>query len=462
MKYDVVVIGSGESGTGTALLAQHIGLSVFVSDFGNISDQFQTELKAAGIPFEENGHTSATILQSDLIVKSPGVPEKAPIIQEIRKAGIDLIGEIEFAYRFMPKPARIVAITGSNGKTTTTTLTAHLMQQASMNVFMGGNVGKSFARLILEVRTGKPIPRYPFRLNAVYVLELSSFQLDDLKRFHADIAVLLNITPDHLDRYDYELDNYAASKFRVFLNQKQRDLAIYNADDPITSDFIEKTDFDFDSNILKLRVEPYALPSLPMIRPKEKFTLAGSRLIGPHNGLNAKAAIAVCRKIGMTSAQIEKGLLTYIPPPHRMELVQNKNGITWINDSKATNVDSVFFALQSVRAPIIWIAGGTDKGNDYTPLLDLVRDRVKAIICMGVDNSKLEKVFGKMKLVQAGKAPSANFHSTHSLKDALIVARAQATAGDTVLLSPACASFDLFKNYEDRGTQFREAVVASK
>lgn len=440
--YDLVVVGSGESGTGTALLAHSLGLSTFVSDYGQIGEVFQAELKQAGIPFEQGQHTEELILGAKMIVKSPGVPEKAPLIKSARAKGKTIIGEIEFAYRYMPRPAKIVAITGSNGKTTTTTLMAHLLKTAGADVRMGGNVGYSFARLVMQARTetGK---------TPTYVLELSSFQLDDIETFKADIAILLNITADHLDRYDYKLENYVRSKFRVGLNQKRNQVLFLNANDPETNAWLQTGNFQTQATIRTVSVAKDALPILRFGR-KYQFDLSKTALRGPHNAFNAKAALAAALRLKFDPTALQKGLETYTPPPHRMELVAKKDGITWINDSKATNVDSVYYALQSVPAPIIWIAGGTDKGNDYSPVLDLVRDRVKALVCMGVDNSKLLQVF----------APSANLavRDTHTLLDALQAAAALAAPGDTVLLSPACASFDLFRNYEHRGDLFREEV----
>jgi UDP-N-acetylmuramoylalanine--D-glutamate ligase len=443
MPYDLVIIGSGESGTGTALLAQHLGLQVFVSDHGTIPEKFQEELKLHAIPFEQGGHTESILLQAKAVVKSPGVPEKAPIIKLLRSQGAKIIGEIEFAWLHMPRPARILAITGSNGKTTTTTLTAHLLKEAGSDVRMGGNVGYSFARLVLESLTTRR------QLNPVYVLELSSFQLDDIETFRPNVAMILNITPDHLDRYEYQLQNYVKSKFRIARNLKRSDMLIINADDPITTQYLNETGWQTQATTLKISLKRDKLPQIKQPR-YETYTLHDTRLLGPHNAFNAKSALAGCHRIGIPHEPLQRALNTYVPPPHRMELVVKKHGISWINDSKATNVDSVFFALQAVDAPIIWIVGGIDKGNDYTPVIQLVKDKVKAIVCMGMDNAKLLEVFS---------APSANIYDTHSAQEAVSVAGAIATAGDTVLLSPACASFDLFKNYEHRGEEFKAEVL---
>jgi UDP-N-acetylmuramoylalanine--D-glutamate ligase len=454
MQYDVVVIGSGESGTGTALLAKSLNKSVFVTDFGQIPDKYKLELKSAGIAYEEGGHSNEIILAATQIVKSPGVPEKAPIIKAIRAQNREIIGEIEFAYLYMPRPARVIAITGSNGKTTTTTLVAHILESAGLDVQMGGNVGRSYARLVMQVRARVATGMQ----NPIYVLELSSFQLDDIHTFRPDLAVVLNITPDHLDRYDYTLDNYVQSKFRIGMNQTKIDTLLLNAEDPVSKQYIEENRIKTGAHIQFLGISDDDLPRFKY-KNESFLTLSGTKLIGPHNAYNAKVAAKACDYAGMTTEMIQNGLNTYQPPPHRMELVPTNDQITWINDSKATNVDSVFFALQSVTAPIIWIVGGIDKGNDYTPLLNLVSQKVKTIVYMGLDNTVLEKVFGNIPLKQIVGSPSANTHSTTSLISAVHVARAQAQPGDTVLLSPACASFDLFKNYEDRGDQFRAAVI---
>jgi UDP-N-acetylmuramoylalanine--D-glutamate ligase len=440
--YDIMVIGSGESGTGTALLAKHCGLTVFVSDFNAIGAQYQTELEQAGITYEEGQHDTERALAARLIVKSPGVPEKAPIMKLLREQNRKIIGEIEFAYLHMPKPAKIIAITGSNGKTTTTTLTAHLLTHCGFNVQMGGNVGHSFARLVLSAKLRKE------GIDPVYILELSSFQLDDIERFRPNIAILLNITPDHLDRYNYSIELYLRSKFRVGMNQKRGDTLYLNADDPMTTEWLPKLDKVSGGKCTMLSVKTDKLPIISL-GSKYQFDLKTTRLLGPHNAFNAKSAVAACIKLGTTPEALQSALNSYQPPPHRMEIVANHKGITWINDSKATNVDSVFYALQSVAAPIIWIVGGTDKGNDYSPVMQLVKERVKTIICMGADNQKLFEVF----------SPSANLHDTHSAEQAVTLAGSLAAPGDTVLLSPACASFDLFKNYEHRGAMFKEAVL---
>jgi UDP-N-acetylmuramoylalanine--D-glutamate ligase len=444
MKKRIVILGSGESGTGAALLAQYLGYDVFVSDKGAIKASFQTELNEVGIPWEENQHCLDKVLNANEIIKSPGIPEKSEVMKAVREKGINVIGEIEFGYRHAGK-CQIVAITGSNGKTTTTELTYHLLNTAGLDVRKGGNVGNSFARMALEdLKTGSTKAD-----QRIFVLEVSSFQLDDIQQFRPKIALLLNITPDHLDRYDYKLENYAASKFRVTMNQGRGDKFIYNGFDPILATHRVTSS------------HPVSKPKQIAIRKgfyknglikvgKEVFGMSKSALRGPHNMFNAVCAIRVSLLLGAKPDKIQEGLNTFIPPPHRLEKVAETNGVIWINDSKATNVDSVFYALQAMDTPTVWIVGGQDKGNDYTPLLKLVKNKVKAIVCMGVDNSKIISVFGGMKkpLVETGSA-----------QEAVKMAAGFAKKGDMVLLSPACASFDLFKNYEDRGEQFREAVL---
>ena len=449
MKKRLLILGSGESGTGAALLAQHLGYDVFVSDKGAIKDQFKAELDQANIAWEENQHTLDLILNATEIIKSPGIPEKSDVMEAVREKGINVIGEIEFGWRHAGK-CQIVAITGSNGKTTTTELTYHLMKTAGLDVRKGGNVGNSFARMALEdLKTG--------RIKAaqrIFVLEISSFQLDDIQQFRPKIAMLLNITPDHLDRYDYKLENYAASKFRVTMNQGRGDKFIYNGFDPILA--THRVTSIASVNISKptqiaIRKGFYKNGQIKV--GKESFDMAKSALRGPHNMFNAACAIRAALLLGAEATKIQEGLNTFIPPPHRLERVAEIEGVSWINDSKATNVDSVFYALQAMDVPTVWIVGGQDKGNDYTPLLKLVKKKVKAIVCMGVDNSTIISVFGGMKkpMVETGSAI-----------EAVKAAARFAEKGDAVLLSPACASFDLFKNYEDRGAQFREAVLQLK
>nr|MBP6812926.1 UDP-N-acetylmuramoyl-L-alanine--D-glutamate ligase [Saprospiraceae bacterium] len=399
---------------------------------------------AAGIAWEENQHTLEQILNANEIIKSPGIPEKSEVMKAVRAKGINVIGEIEFGYRHAGK-CQIVAITGSNGKTTTTELTYHLLKTVGLDVRKGGNVGNSFARMALEDlknRRGAAAQR-------VFVLEISSFQLDDIQQFRPKIAILLNITPDHLDRYDYKLENYAASKFRVTMNQGRGDKFIYNGFDPIVASG-QTTSSRQTAGPKQIAIRKGFYKNGQIKFGKQTFDMTHGNLRGPHNMFNAVCAIRTALLLGAESGKIQEGLNTFVPPPHRLERVAEIGGVTWINDSKATNVDSVFYALQAMDTPTVWIVGGQDKGNDYTPLLKLVKKKVKAIVCMGVDNSKIIKVFGGIKkpIVETGSAA-----------EAVTVAAGFAKKGDTVLLSPACASFDLFKNYEDRGAQFREAVL---
>ncbi len=436
----IVILGSGESGTGAAILAKRMGFDVFVSDKSPIKAAYKATLTELAIPFEEGEHSMDLILNADEIIKSPGIPEKTDVMKAIRAKGIPVIGEIELGFRYT-KNARIVAITGSNGKTTTTNLTYHLFRAAGVNAFMGGNVGDSYAALVAEALEQPDQHR-------TYILEVSSFQLDDIDTFQPDIAMLLNITPDHLDRYDYQMINYVRSKFRITKNQTATQLLITNANDPEIQGHLAQ-----NPGIVRARMEAVSTADIQgstVTVQGQRFDLSGTRLKGPHNMFNAACAIRAALECGIAPNDITAGLASFTPPPHRLELVTQKAGITWINDSKATNVDSVFYALQAVDTPIVWIAGGTDKGNDYTPLYDLVRNRVKALVCMGLDNEKLKTVFASygFPIVEAKSA-----------SEAVEKAQELAQSGDTVLLSPACASFDLFKNYEDRGDQFRVEVL---
>ncbi|MBL7807431.1 MAG: UDP-N-acetylmuramoyl-L-alanine--D-glutamate ligase [Saprospiraceae bacterium] len=440
MKKRIVILGSGESGTGAARLAKFLGFDVFVSDKGPIKDVFKQELDANGIPWEENQHTLTQILNASEIIKSPGIPEKSDVMKAVREKGINVIGEIEFGYRYAGK-CRIVAITGSNGKTTTTELTWHLMHEAGLPVRKGGNVGNSFARMVLDDLVSGNIKSK----DRVFVLEVSSFQLDDIQQFRPYISMLLNITPDHLDRYEYKLENYAAAKFRVSMNQRRGDKFIYNGYDPVIRENWKET------GAKKVAIRKGFFKNGVITVGKIRFDMTQSALKGPHNMFNAVCAIRAALFMGADPAKIQQGLNSFETPPHRLEKVAVIRGVTWINDSKATNVDSVFYALQAMDAPTVWIVGGQDKGNDYEPLLKWVKKKVKAIVCMGVDNTKIVKSFKAMKKPMV---------ETSSAQEAVAQAAKLAEAGDVVLLSPACASFDLFKNYEDRGAQFREAVKA--
>jgi len=437
----IVILGAGESGTGAALLAKRLGYGVFVSDKSPIKPEYQVALEQAGIEFESGQHTLAKILKASEIIKSPGIPEKAEVMRAVREKGIPVIGEIEFGFRHAGK-CTIVAITGSNGKTTTTMLTYHLLKTAGLNVRMGGNVGKSFAGLVQENQGAEDL---------VYVLEVSSFQLEDIQKFRPKVAVLLNITPDHLDRYDYQMENYAGAKFRIVRNQKRGDIFIFNGADPVMLDYMNRHHPMAPAKMVAVRRGFYKNGAVRIGR-SHAFDMGHSKLRGPHNMFNAACAIQVALSLGADPAKIQQGLNTFEPPAHRLEVVATANGVTWINDSKATNVDSVFYALQAMTGPTIWIVGGQDKGNDYTPLFPLVKKKVKAIVCLGVDNSKIIEFFKKTK---------KPIVETRSAEDAVRQAARLAVTGDTVLLSPACASFDLFRNYEDRGEQFRGAVERS-
>ncbi len=430
---NIVILGAGESGTGAAILAKQLGYQVFVSDKGSINEKYRNELKAYTIPFEENKHTLERIFEADEVIKSPGIPDQIKLIQDLLKADIPVISEIEFAAK--QTNATVIGITGSNGKTTTTNLTYHLLQTAGFSVGIGGNVGYSFAKLIAENPTD------------YYVLELSSFQLDGIKAFQPNIAILLNITPDHLDRYDYKMDNYIRSKFRIIENQNAADLFIYNAEDENIRSYLEQQNLPQKSRPVGGMY--YQNPWLT-IDEKNRFDMSQCSLKGPHNRFNAYCAIQAALAIGASSEDIQKGLNTFENSPHRLETVATQEGIEYINDSKATNVDAVFYALASMEKPVVWIVGGTDKGNDYSPLDSLVKEKVKSIICLGLDNRKLIEVYSSLDIPIV---------ETQSASEAVQCARANAEAGDVVLLSPACASFDLFQNYIDRGDQFKKAVL---
>lgn len=435
----IVILGGGESGYGSALLARKKGFDVFLSDGGVIKPNYREKLTVANIPFEEGGHTQSRILEADTIIKSPGIPESAAIVQAAYAADIPVISEIEFATRYTT--ARKICITGSNGKTTTTTLIYEIMRRAGMNVAVAGNIGESFAYSIAMAEKS-----YDW-----YVIELSSFQLDGVYDFRADIALLLNITPDHLDRYNYQMENYVQSKLRVIRNQRAADFFIYNADDPESSKVLPRT-----------KIEALPIPfsvngavggawfdGVNLNYENHHIAASELKIKGLHNIANALAAIAATLRAGVPFESIAKTLREFSGVEHRLEYVSNAMGAEWINDSKATNVDSVWYALQSMTGPTIWIAGGTDKGNDYSTLVPLAREHVKALICMGLDNEKLVKTFGTVvpEIIQ-----------TRSMEQAIAAAAQMVDPGDVVLLSPACASFDLFQNYEDRGMQFKTKV----
>lgn len=443
----IVVLGGGESGYGSALLAQAVGLEVFISDAGSIKQNYRELILTAGLQYEEGGHTPQRIMQATTIVKSPGIPDKAPIVRQAIEQGIEVISEIEFACRYTK--AKKVCITGSNGKTTTTSLIYRIMQQAGLRVAVVGNIGQSLAHsLALTIRSGEP--HYDW-----YVIELSSFQLDGMYRTKAQVAVLLNITPDHLDRYDYSLELYAASKMRVARNQTSDDLLIYNADDPLTIKTMAGAEITGCAIPFSVKGALQGASLKDGVMCFEDFSMPCSELKikGLHNIANALSAVAATRSIGVPVQAIANTLRTFCGVEHRLEEVGTFNEIEYINDSKATNVDSTWYALQSMTKPTIWIAGGTDKGNDYSTLIPLAKKHVKVLICMGVDNSKLIKAFeGVVPIVE----------NSHSLEQAITQVARHAEPGDAVLLSPACASFDLFNNYEDRGRRFKDAVAGGR
>ncbi len=446
---NIVVLGGGISGYGSAILAKKRGFGVFLSDSGKIAERFRSKLDEWGVPYEEGGHTEARILAATEVVKSPGIPETAPIVRKVREAGIPVISEIEFAGRYMGR-AKCICITGSNGKTTTTSIIYKILRDAGYNVALGGNIGESFA---YSVATGS----YDW-----YVLELSSFQLDGMYRFRAHIGVLTNITPDHLDRYDHCFQNYIDAKMRITQNMTSRDWFIYSGDDAVIREQLPKYD-------LRMRQLPFMAHSAVASGAGDAFLCDGVftatagkasveidtsklQIKGLHNAYNAMAAALAALAAGVDPAQIRRSLYDFAPVEHRLEPVVERNGVLWINDSKATNVDSVYYALESMTRPVVWIAGGTDKGNDYGPLKDFARAKVHTLVCMGVDNAKLVREF-------TGVVPQVI--STASLDEALTACKRAARAGDVVLLSPACASFDLFKNYENRGELFKEWVRAN-
>ncbi len=439
---NLVILGGGESGVGAAMLGKKLGYEVFLSDKGKLLESYRASLLEQGVEFEEGQHTPERIFKADLIIKSPGIPDTLPMIRELRQQGIEVISEIEFAGRH--SAARHVCITGSNGKTTTTLLTHHILTRAGVDAGLAGNVGKSLAA---QVAGGE---------HELYVIELSSFQLDGMFDFRADIAVITNITPDHLDRYDHRFENYINSKFRILNNMRSEDLFIYGMDSEVVCKTMqmvqvvpESVGFTWDEHSgMGAGMEGDVI----VVRlGKKEFRINKQEVSikGRHNIYNAMAAILACMRLGLPNEAIAEGLRTFPQVEHRLETVAVRNGVTYINDSKATNVDSAWYALDSMTAPVVWIAGGTDKGNDYSVLFDLVRQKVKVLVCMGIDNRKLIENFGSVCEVV----------DTHSLADAMVAARRYAITGDVVLLSPCCASFDLFKNYENRGELFKAAVL---
>lgn len=438
----LVVLGGGESGTGTAILGKKQGYEVFVSDKAKIANSYKEVLLQHDIDFEEEKHTVSHIVNADVVMKSPGIPDAVPLVQELKSKGIPVISEIEFAAKFTD--ATLVGITGSNGKTTTTLLTYHLLKEADMNVGVAGNIGDSFAQRVAQYS------------HEHYVLEISSFQLDGITKFQPHIAMITNITPDHLDRYDYNFDNYLASKFRITMNQTKDNYLIYDADDPaidrglkIYKPAAQLVPFSIER---KLEYGAWLEKDNIIIKLNtEEFTMGISRLTlqGKHNTKNTMAATLAAKLLKVRNSDLKESLSNFEGAEHRLENVQKVNGVQFINDSKATNVNATFYALECMDKPTVWIVGGVDKGNDYNDLLPLVREKVKAIVCLGLENEKIIQSFSNVV---------ENIIETAGAEEAAKVAYKLAHRGDVVLLSPACASFDLFENYEDRGRQFKNAV----
>lgn len=438
----LVILGGGESGVGAAILGQKKGWEVFLSDKGKIAEKYAEILNKYHIDWEDNTHTEEKILIADCIIKSPGIPENVPIVKKAKEKGIEIISEIEFAFRYTK--GKIIAITGSNGKTTTTSLTYYILKNAGLNVGVAGNIGKSFAQMVAEDD------------KEYYVLEISSFQLDGITSFRPHIAILLNITPDHLDRYEYKFEKYIESKFRITENQSENDYFIYDIDDPVIKEWIK-------NNKIKAQQLPFSIEKevkqgayslndkIHVMIDNQTFEIEVEtmNLKGKHNVKNSMAASVAANLLKVRKESLRESLKGFVGEPHRLEQVKVVEGVTYINDSKATNVNSVYFALDTMKTPVVWIAGGTDKGNDYSPLLPYVHEKVKAIICLGKNNEAIIRSFGNI---------IEHIEETQDVSQAVLLAKKYAKSGDTVLLSPACASFDLFQNYEDRGNQFKKEV----
>ena len=442
MKEKIVILGAGESGLGTAILAKKQGFDVFVSDQGAISATAKKTFDELHVVWEEGMHSFSKMLDANWIMKSPGIPSNTPIVSQLKLIKIPVVSEIEFAARYTS--ATLIGVTGSNGKTTTSLLTYHILIEAGFDVGLAGNIGNSFAREVAE------------NDHEYYVLEISSFQLDDIHEFTPHIGVITNVTPDHLDRYNYDINNYLKSKLKITKNQKQCDFLIFNSDDPILKPVVKESPteaklhgFGFEAS--DLNKTHYTSDQITIETEKEKTMINTIEfpLSGRHNLLNAMAASTIASLLQISKATIRESLLNFKGAPHRLEPVLKIQNISYINDSKATNINSVFYALESMKSSTVWIVGGVDKGNDYEVLLPLVREKVKGIICLGIDNHKLLEVFGPVIDIIV---------ETQSMSEAVKIAHKIAQKDDQVLLSPACASFDLFKNYEDRGDQFKEAV----
>ncbi len=442
MAEKLVILGGGESGIGTAILAMKEGFDVFLSDAGSISNQIKAELIKLGVHFEEGGHDMDRILQASLVMKSPGIPDHIELMKHVRSSGIKVVSEIEFASQFTS--ATLIGITGSNGKTTTTLLTHHLLKESGINAGIAGNIGHSFARQVAETD------------REVYVLEISSFQLDDIHKFKPEVAVITNITPDHLDRYENDFSKYIASKLRIIENQTSNQFLVFNSEDPVLVEALN----DANTSVSKIPFgfqQPteegtYISDDHIIIQRDKSNTMIQTnqfQLKGRHNLLNAMAAVSVAKLLEVSKDCIRESLTSFRGVPHRLEHFLKIQNVNYINDSKATNVNATYYALDSMRSQVVWIAGGVDKGNDYDTLLPLVREKVKAIVCLGIDNEKLLEVFSPVVEI---------IIETQSVDEAVKIAHKIAHKKETVLLSPACASFDLFKNYEDRGNQFKQAV----
>ena len=438
----IVVLGGGESGVGAAYLAKKKGLNVFLSDKGAIRDDYKKQLVETEIEFEEGQHDEARILDADWVIKSPGIPKKADIIFKINQKGIRLSSEIEFAAEFTP--AKIIAITGSNGKTTTTSLIYHILKNDDLKVGLAGNIGKSFARQVADQNFD------------YYMLEVSSFQLDDIQNFRPFISLLLNLSKDHLDQYNYNYEDYALAKFRIAENQENDNFFIYNKDDEMSMNLLEKLAIKAKkipfSTKEKLNEGGFIHKDKIMVKMEDEFSMkiAELSLVGNHNIANSLAASIASKILNISNESIRNSLMTFQAVEHRLEQVAQINGVTFINDSKATNVNATYFALESMNQPTVWIVGGVDKGNDYTEIENLVKRKVKAIVCLGIDNQPIVDFF---------KDKKESIYSTSSMEEAVKVCKSLTQEGETVLLSPCCASFDLFDNYEDRGNQFKSEVL---
>ena len=442
----IIILGGGESGVGAALLAKKKGMEVFLSDKGSIKDSYKKQLEDAEIEFEEGSHDEERILSADWVIKSPGIPKKADLIKKIKEKGIRLSSEIEFASEFTD--AKIIAITGSNGKTTTTSLIYHILKNAGFNVGLGGNIGKSFAKQVAE-------EQYDY-----FVLEISSFQLDDIQNFRPYISLLLNLSPDHLDQYNYNYEEYALAKFNIAKNQQNNDFFICNKDDEMSKKLLNRVDINAKKLLFSLNegLEEGGFATNDHIFVKLEgrtfsMPIGEMSLVGKHNVANCLAASITAKLLNISDNSLVESLKTFQSVEHRLEQFAEIDGVKYINDSKATNVNATYYALESMKTPTIWIVGGVDKGNDYTEIEELVKEKVKAIVCLGVDNKKIIDFFSANK---------ESIYDTSNLEECVKIAKSVAHKGDTVLLSPCCASFDLFKSYEDRGKKFKQAVLALK